>query len=193
MAQGDSNISICNIALIALGEEPIITMADATKRAILCNARYDDIRRFVIRTHTWNCCKKQAQIAADPTAPLFQYTYRYRIPTDFIRFYDEDQSMYDMSVWDVMDGFIYSNDTAPLNITYIFDQQDCTLMDAIMTHVIAYNIASELGMSITQNATKVQNAKDFMKAKYDIARFIGAQENAPREWDVDVLLRSRNR
>ena len=191
MAAGDSSTSICNIALIALGEDPITDLAENSKRAILCKARYDDIRRFVLRTHIWNCARKQAQIAADPTAPLFKWLNRFAIPADFIRFYSENDETNDMDVWDVMDGFIYTNATAPLQIVYVYDLQDATKFDATLSHVIAYNIASELGLPLTQNTERVKLALSQMEGKYNIARFIGAQENAPREWDVDVLLRSR--
>lgn len=192
MAAGDSSTSICNIALIALGEDPIKSLSDNNKRAILCNARYDDIRRFVLRTHVWNCAKKQAQIAADPVKPLFKWANRYPLPADFIRFYSEDDDTYDMSIWNVIGQWIYSNETGSLNVNYIFDLQDPTQFDSTMVHVIAYNIASELGMALTQNAERVKTALAMMQGKYDIARFTGAQENAPREWDVDVILRSRN-
>lgn len=191
MAAGDSAISICNIALIALGEDPIVSLSDNTKRAILCNARYNDIRRFVLRSHPWNCATKQAQWASDPVVPLFTWTNRFRLPNDFIRFYAEGADN-DMSTWQILNGYLYTNDTSPLDVLYVYDLQDETQMDPAMVHVIAYNIVVELGMAITQNASRVQLALEMMKGKYDIARFIAAQERAPKEWDVDVLLRSRN-
>ncbi len=191
MAAGDSSTSICNIALIALGEDPITDLSDNTKRAILCRIRYDDIRRFVLRSHPWGCAVKQDQWAADPVGPLFTWLTRFALPSDFIRFYGES-SDYDMSIWKRMGDYIYTNETAPLDVLYVYDLQDATKMDAAMVHVIAYNIVTELGMAITQNPSRVQFAIDMIKGKYDIARFIGSQENAPKEWDVDVLLRSRN-
>lgn len=191
MASGDSSVSICNIALIALGEDPITALSENNKRAILCNARYDDIRRFCLRTHVWNFAKKQAQIAADPVAPLFDWTSRYAIPSDFIRFYKEGGDQADLAIWNVQQGYIYANTTGALDITYIYDVQDPAQFDSAFVHVLAYNIASELGFSLTQNTSRVQIALQQMSGKVDIARFAGAQENAPREWDVDVLLRSR--
>lgn len=192
MAAGDSSTSICNIALIALGEDPITDLAENSKRAILCKARYDDIRRFVLRTHIWNFSKKQAQIAADPVVPLFDWQNRYALPVDFIRFYKEGGDQGDLAIWNVMNGFIYANTSGALDVNYIYDVQDPTLFDTTFVHVLAYNITSELGIALTQNTQRVQLALQQMAGKNDIARFAGAQENAPREWDVDILLRSRN-
>jgi len=190
MAAGDSPTSICNIALIALGEDPITSLADNTKRAILCNARYDQIRRSTLRAHSWNCAKKQAQIAAATVGPLFDWQSRYPLPADFIRFYRESNEQ-DLDIWDVMDGYIYTNTTGSLNCLYVYDLQDATKMDPLLVDSIAFDIAVELGLPLTQNSTRVEGAIAKLSGKLSSARMAGAQENAPREWDVDVLLRSR--
>ena len=190
MAAGDSPTSICHIALIALGEDPITSLADNTKRAILCNARYDQIRRSTLRDLPWNCAKRQAQIAASSVAPLFDWQSRYPLPADFIRFYRESHEQ-DMDIWEVMDGYIYTNTVGALNCVYIYDLQDATKMDPLLVDSIAFDIAVELGLPITQNSTRVEGALAKLSAKLSTARMAGAQENAPREWDVDVLLRSR--
>lgn len=192
MAAGSSPTSICNIGLIALGEDPITALTDNNKRAILCRARYDDIRRFVLRTHPWSCARKQAELAEDPTLPLFKWGHRYALPADFIRFYAQDDEVYDNSTWELMNGFIYSNDSSPLQVTYVYDLQDATKFDADLEHVIAYQLASELGLPLTQNSQRVKQALDMMEGKYAVSRFINAQERSPKEWDVDIWLRSRN-
>jgi len=192
----DSSVTICNIALIALGEDPITSLSDNNKRAILCNARYDDIRRALLRSHPWNFAKKQAQLAADPMAPLFDYQTRFAVPTDFMRFYRESADD-DMATWDIMaDGttgslFIYCNETAPLNVIYVYDCQDPTEFDSLFVQALAYQIASELAIPLTQNSQRAQQGLAIMEGKLSIARLVGSQENAPREWDEDILLRSR--
>ncbi len=191
MAAGDSSVSICNIALIALGEAPIVALTDQTKRAILCKARYDDIRRWVLRSYPWNCARKQASIAASATAPLFNWSSAFPLPADWIRFYDQDEQQDNTSIWNIVGNVIMSNQTSPLQINYIFDLQDCTKMDAGLIHTIAYQIVTELGLPITQNQARVTAAVQMLQSKQGVAQNINAQENAPREWDVDILLRSR--
>jgi hypothetical protein len=192
MAQGDSATSVANIALIALGEKPITTLSEASKNATLVNARLDDVRRFVLRSHPWRCAKKQAQLAASADAPLFNWTSKYPLPADFSRFYNEDQMTEYMGIWEIMDGHLYNKRTGVLNCEYIFDLQDYTKMDAALIHVIAYHLANEIALPITQNPSRSDLALRTMSAKLELARFINAQEASPREWDVDVLLWSRN-
>lgn len=191
MSAGDSPTSISNIALVALGEDPVTSLDENSKNAILCKARYNDIRRGLLESHPWPFAMKQAQWAEDPDAPLFQWGHRYRVPADFIRFYGQSQDRYDMAVWVIMSGFLYTNDTAPLDVLYIWDQDDATKFPPLFVHTLAYEIAMQLGVSITQNMTRVEAALRLFEGKLSIARFSQSQQRAPTEWDVDVLLRSR--
>jgi len=192
MAQGDSAISVANIALTSLGEKPITVLSENNKNATLVHARIDDVRRFVLRSHPWRCAKRQARLAASPDAPLFKWTSKYPLPADFLRFYNEDDMTEYMGAWEVMDGHIYTQRQGALPCEYIYDLQDYTVMDAGMIHVIAYHLASEVGLPITQNPSRVELALRTMSGKLELARFINAQEASPKEWDVDVLLWARN-
>ena len=192
MAQGDSATSVANIALIALGEKPLTVLSENNKNATLVNARLDDVRRFVLRTHPWRCAKKQAQLAASSTMPLSNWTSKYPLPADFIRFYNEDEITEYMGIWEIMDGHVYTKRQGALNCEYIYDLQDYAVMDAGLIHVIAYHLASEIALPITQNPSRAQAALDIMSGKLVVARHINAQEASPREWNVDVLLWSRN-
>lgn len=192
MAQGDSATSVANIALIALGEKPLTALSETNKNATLVNARIDDVRRFVLRSHPWRCAKKQAQLAASADAPLFNWTSKYPLPADFIRFYSEDQMTEYMGIWEIMDGHIYTRRQGALFCEYIYDLADYTVMDAGLVHVIAYHLASEIALPITQNPSRATAALETMAGKLVVARHINAQEASPREWDVDVLLWARN-
>lgn len=191
MAAGDSVVSICNIALIALGEQPIVSVfpPDNTKRAILCSQRYDDTRRFVLRNGIWNCAKAQATLAASATVPLFTYANAYPLPADFSRMLDLPEN--DQAIYEIMGGNLLTDEGSPLDLVYGRDLQDPSLFDAGLVHTIAYALAAELGMPITNSATKVKQALQAMEGKQDASRLTASQENSPKEWDVDVLLRSR--
>jgi hypothetical protein len=192
MAQGDCVVSVANIALTSLGEKPITVLSENNKNATLVNARIDDVRRFVLRSHPWRCAKRQVQLAAAAAAPLFNWTTKYPLPADFIRFYNEDEVTEWLGIWEVMDGHVYTKRQGVLNCEYIYDLQDYTVMDAALIHVIAYHLASEVGLPITQNPSRVELALRTMSGKLELARFINAQEASPREWNVDILLYARN-
>ena len=42
MAQGDTNVTVCNKALLLLGAEPITSFSDGTPAAQACSTIYED-------------------------------------------------------------------------------------------------------------------------------------------------------
>lgn len=189
MAAGDSVVSICNIGLIALGEKPISSLNDPVKTAILCAARYDQIRRAVLRGAPWNCGKKQTLLAASPTAPLFTYRNAFPLPADFVRMFNLPEN--DQATWEVIGNLLMTDEGAPLQTLYIFDLQDPTQFDPLLTEAIGQAIGAELARPLGRDKSLKIECEQALTAKLDIARLVGSQENSPREWDDDVMLRSR--
>src|SRR5262245_25066 len=191
MAAGDSIVGICNIALTALGETPIVALTDPNKRAILCNTRYNDVRRAVLRSHPWNCARKADSLAPSPSPPPdgFNYSYAYQLPADFLRM--AAIPLDDLARWDIVGDQLLTNDGPALTVTYIFDLQDPTKFDPLLVQAIAYSLAAELCEPLTQSGTKLQLIERKLQDKMGDARTVGSQENSPKPWDVDVWLRRR--
>jgi hypothetical protein len=190
MALGDSVVGICNIALIALGETPIVSVDDPNKRAILCKARYDDVRRATLRSHPWNFARKLTTIpAADPDPPT-SYQFSYPLPPDFMRmagdFPDDPLARYD-----IVGNRLYINDGPPLNIFYIWDIQDATKFDPLFVQALGYSLAVELAQPLTQSIAKQRAAMAMLEDKMGAARTTGSQDNSVKDWDVDIWLRAR--
>lgn len=189
MAQGDSIVSIMNIALIELGEDLIVAPTQNTKRAIIMNARYDDVRRATLRSHPWDCARQYVQLAASPTPPPFKYNQSYPLPNDFLRMVDLPDN--DMAQWDVVGNNLYTDESAPLNVIYIFDLQDPTRFDPLLVHAIANHLALECAWPITHSQETYDRVAKKFDGKLEAARLVTSQENSPKEWDEDIWLRSR--
>ncbi len=189
MPAGQSIIGIYNIALIELGEDPAVSTTDNIKAINLCNARYADSRQAVIRMHPWNCTKKFAQLAANPNPPAFKYANAYDLPGDFIRMFDIADNP--EANWEVVGNQLMTDETAPLNVRYHFDLQDVTRFDALFARVVGYDLALEIGPSIVRDDAKMKRISDKLNAKILSATLVDSQEDSPREWDEDILLRSR--
>ncbi len=189
MAVGDSDTSICNAALVALGELPIIAMTDNTKRATLCNLRYHPVRRRVLRSHPWRCAKARAELAASSTSPLFDWSYAYPKPGDFLRMWDLPSD--DKPRWEVEGQSILSDDGPVLQLTYIFDLTDATKMDAQLVDVLGLALAVDICMALTQSVDKRNEIVQRYEGELAQARSASAQEASPVEWDEDVWLRQR--
>ena len=173
MALGDSIVSICNAALVALGEQPITALSDANKRAALCNARYDAVRRDTLRSFPWNCALTMAALAASPTAPIVKYLYAYPLPVDYLRLIDvPDVPQADS--YDVMNGAVLCDYDAPLNIIYVRDLQDPTLFDAALSRVLGLALALDICDSLTQDVSKEQRVAAKLDQAMSEARLTGS-------------------
>ncbi len=194
MAQGDSAVSICNAALVALGSDLISSLTDATKRAALCNLRYDPVRRMVLRMRPWSCAKKQVQLAASTTPPPFGRQNQFPLPADFIRLWDEyvDDPYASDDGFELIGNAVQSDDGGPFDLIYVYDLQDTTQMDALLVQCIALALAADIAPALTGSKEKQADAQAMLNAILPDASLVTSQENSPKEWDEDVWLRARD-
>jgi hypothetical protein len=196
MAAGDSPTSISNLALAMLGEDPILSVdpPDANKRGRAAAAFYDTARRAMLEAYPWRCAKRQAQLAAAASTPLFTYAQAYPLPADFIRFYELPED--GLQRWEVVNLLnigrcVVTDAGAPLDVTYVFDLTDCTLMDPLLVMTIACDQAAGMALPLARDMSLKTSLLADRDAYLAAARTASAQQASPRHFDTDVLLRSR--
>jgi len=189
MAAGDSDVSICNLALSFLGEDPISARTDNTRRAILCNLHYDPVRRAMLRKHPWGCARARANLAPLATAPLFDYAYAYQKPSDYVRAFDMPND--DMPRWTIEGDAILSDIGPVLSLVYVKDLQDASRMDSLLVDVVSLALAVNLAMPLTQSDDKEARVMQRLADHLAEAKTISGQEASPAEWDEDIWLRTR--
>lgn len=192
MSAGDSIVSICNIGLISsLGADPIASLDDNRKASILCKARYDQVRRAVLRAHPWSFAKAEALLPAAAAQPITGSQTAFTLPADFIRVADLPDRQNGTLKYQIFGRTIRMEGTAPLPFVYIYDCQDPSLFDPLFVEVLGYAVAAEIAEPLTQSVAKKNSALSNLEGKLSIARTVTAQDGSEDEWDVDVLLRSR--
>ena len=77
-----SVVDICNSALNQIGASNIISLTEDSKSARILNQRYDFVRDAVFRAHPWNPLITRVVLAPDATAPAFEFTNQFTLPTD---------------------------------------------------------------------------------------------------------------
>ncbi|HEV2189675.1 MAG TPA: hypothetical protein VGR70_20870 [Stellaceae bacterium] len=179
-----------------LGEDPItsINPADGSRRSVLAAQFYDPSRRAMLESACWKCAKRQASLVAAASVPLFEFNNAYPIPADYIRSFKvvwSDREPYELMNLAGIGRCIVTNDGSPLNLDYIFDLQDCTQMDPLLVMAIAADLAAVLAVPLAHDVQLKRDAEADREGRLAIARTTDAQQNRPREFDVDVLLRSR--
>ncbi len=91
-----SEVQICNMALLEVGDLSITALTDATKEGRACNVLYPLMRDLMTYSHPWNFAMKRADITASLTTdPAFPDDwYAYTLPADCLRvweFYGSDE------------------------------------------------------------------------------------------------------
>ena len=81
-----SEVEICNEALTALGENPILSLTDNSKAARLCNLKYANKRDYLLRRYLWNFAVKRITLAPDVATPEFEFSAQFTLPVDCIQF-----------------------------------------------------------------------------------------------------------
>lgn len=185
----DDAVAICNSALIKLGVEPISTLADNTRQAILCNHQYAKSRDKLLYSHPWNFAVKRALLVATATDPVYEFDYEYTLPADCLRVW-ETQYGNTEDFYQVEGSFLYSNYT-DVYIKYIAKITDTTKFSPTFDDLLAIDIAIELEYALVQSNsyknTLLMERKEILRD----ARSFDAQENPSYPYQEDVFLNAR--
>lgn len=146
-------VDCCNSALQRVGATTITSLSDNSPEARACSVAYDSNRRDELRKHPWNFAVKRAVLAPDTTAPAFDYTYAFTIPTDCLRVLRPATVGLD---WVIEGGKILTNDSDTLYLRYVSDVTDPTLWDPSFYNVVAGALSIDICERLTQSNTKKQ-------------------------------------
>jgi hypothetical protein len=184
-----SNVAIANLALTKLGDLRILNLTDNTKPAREVNAVFDMTRDYLQRRFSWRFCIKRANLAADTSTPLWDWTYQYPIPTDCMRILQVGQWYPSPDLSDlistggqeyVLEGkYILSNQAGPLKLRYLSRVEDPVQFDAAFDMAFSAYLAYILAEPLTASAEQKQMAyNDYRNAIKD-AVIANAIENPP--------------
>tara|TARA_B100000809_G_C14866633_1_gene433942 strand:+ start:24 stop:653 length:630 start_codon:yes stop_codon:yes gene_type:complete len=82
MAAGDTQVSICNKALMFLGAEAITSFTDGSVAADACASMYTEIVASTLGMYPWSFTIAKTQLARDTATPANEWTYQYILPSD---------------------------------------------------------------------------------------------------------------
>jgi len=170
-----SEVSICNEALISLGEDTIISLTDNTKRARTCNALYASKRDSLLRSHPWKFAIRRVSLAADAATPLNEFDAQFSLPSDCLRFLDiypgSGQVPYRLEGQKILAS------ESELEIKYIQQITDVTKMDMSFREALSALMAREMVVPLVNSDSKLRAMAELFEMKIGEARFVGAIED----------------
>lgn len=181
-------VDVANSALIKIGVPIISGFNDLNKAEKLTKARYRQARNIVLRLHVWNCAMKRDETAplASPV-PAFGYEYFHAWPSDCLRIVDVGPEGVEFRV----EGRRIATDETLLELRYIREEDDPTLIDELCAECIALYLAWDLCEAFQQTSEKKDMLwKDFQKMLPQ-AKSVDGKEEAAQEIQADEWMESR--
>jgi len=182
-----SLVDIANLALLRVGAEPIISITEQNNRARACNAAWDFVRQNVLRSHSWNCATTRAQLAADTTAPLWDFATAYTLPADCLHMMEVDTT----TDWRVEGRKIVTDATGTLNVRYIKDETDTGQYDGSLTQVMGLRLAVEIAERLNSNRVKRELLIQEYQVALNEAMVDDGEEQSPADFEEDSWITAR--
>ena len=176
-----SDVDICNAALNNIGASNIISLTEDSKAARVCNQRYSIVRDAVFRSHPWNCLINRLSLAADTSAPVFEYNFKYQLPNEpYCLRILEIEGESDGVTYEVEGRYIVSDETT-MNIKYISRVLDANEYDALLIEALAARLASEIAYPLVNSVSLQAQLFNIYEHKIKTAPFVDATEGTPAE------------
>lgn len=156
-----------NDALGQIGATRISNIDDGTENANHCLTFWPPLRKALLRSHHWNFAEARAQLALNVTAPAFEFSFSYALPSDLLKL--KSYNSYAVNVYNFDDPGpwmftqfkvegrnLYTNDSSVL-IVYVKDVADPNQWDALFYQAASTWLASKLALAIPKDAKMSAN------------------------------------
>lgn len=148
-----SPTEICNSALVLIGDFRISNLNDGTELARKCDARYNPLRRELLRSHTWNFAAKREKLAQLATDPVYEFNNAFALPADYIRLIalDTQENGNAVAEYRIENSKRVLTDFESLYLTYVSDVTDVSQFPHDFTEALTFGLARDLAISVAQS------------------------------------------
>ena len=182
-----SEVEIMNRALVACGVSMITSATEDTQEARVAALQYPNARDTVLQAHPWQEAIKRTSLAQLATAPDFGFSYRFALPTDFLRLIDLEAVE---SAFEIENGELLIDDSA-VNIIYIHKLTSVPKMKPGLQEAIAARLAFEICMPLTRDPERSTALFEVYGYKVSEARFVNAAGGPDRRLEARGWVQGR--
>lgn len=155
-----SNVQICNLALIRLGEMSISNIDapytnDKERKLAAIFSHWRDVEQA---SYPWAFCRKRVELAQTSSTPTFGWSYTYQLPSD----YSSNPITSDGSPFQI-EGDKLLSDQSSLFLGYTAKITDPSLFSPEFTELLVCRLALELSYSLTDSATLTASMLELYK------------------------------
>jgi hypothetical protein len=184
-----SAVSISNMALVKLGQEPISALSQDTKNARLCNAVFATCRNEVLEGHPWAFATKTVELASVVVEDtMSEYSYVYQLPADFLKMIRGEDWKQE---FEIRDAYLMANEE-PLFIKYIWENTNTGTWSASFAQCLSWRIAAEISYAVTKSNTVATSMMAGYAMSLKEARYNDAHKRSPEKPVIDSFVDVRN-
>ena len=184
-----SEVEICRNAILLLGDTEISSFNDEGDRVTLVANLWPNARDAVLRSHPWNCATKRVALAAEATAPDFDWTASFLLPGDWLRTLSVGQRD-ETPEYEMENGRILMDDTV-CYLRYIFRNENVASYDALLVATLEAYMAMLIAYPITKSASVQERMASLYEGQIKRAKSIDGQEQPPEDFGDSPLLAAR--
>jgi hypothetical protein len=182
-----SRVQVANRALQKCGISKRLNEYDEdTQQGRAIRACYEMLVETELQRNLWTFATARVQLGADTETPVFDYTFQFQLPADFLRLaprFPKESTLRDD--WQIEGRKILSNDGGPLDVRYVRSGIDEEQWHPLFREGIAARVAHEIIMELkASQAKKDQLATEYVKFMAD-ARRANAIEHGPIQSAID--------
>jgi hypothetical protein len=211
-----AKIDICNFALQEIGAKTITSLNEGTTEATQCNLRYESAKRQLLRMHLWNFAIRRASLNRLTASPIFNYSYMYSLPSDFLYSVmtgeeegyqggvpvavNDTQYVYGNPSYYSADKYrlehyegvkVLVSNSSSVNLVYVADIEDAEIFDATFTELLVRLLASKIAYRITGNKSERDSHIAIFKEELALCQSIDSQEGVVDRIEVSTFLGER--
>lgn len=192
-------INVCRRALLRVGDTDTVNSIESpqTEGEKYCAEFYDQARRETLRKHVWNFAKRRIEISKEVSGPLFGFSARYKLPTDFVRIVQVGSDIRKTLYYDyaVEGGYLLADgiaqDDGELYLVYIRDEIDLNKWDAAALELLVLYLAEKLAFPLTKKQSLVTAIQEEIRSKAVEAKGVDGQDQPPKRVERSRMVETR--
>lgn len=191
-----TEVSICSNAVVRLGGEPFSSFDEADvsgdniERVRAAANLWPTVRQAVLRGHIWNCATKRALLSPDVTPPAFGWSYRFLLPSDWLRTVALGRDPRDRFEY-VSEGRYLLTNEPELPLVYVFDNTNPATYDSSLVNALETAMAGVLAYPVTKSTSLAAELDRIVGRALATARATDGQDDPPLTLGDQPLLLSR--
>jgi hypothetical protein len=177
-----SETSICNLALLSLGQDPITDLAGEEKAARYCRRYYPVARDACLQAGNFGFSRKRKSLAQSVNIPVFGWAFAYELPNDFLKVlvFNDTQTLYER------EGNFILTDEVFAHLRYIARVEDTNTFDALFVDALASRVAMELAVPLARSSELYAIAEKRYRVKIAESRTVDSQTSGGPSFPDDT-------